>query len=162
MSIEIFGYSNPTTKDFAVKLGVALQLTNILRDIKKDAEEGRIYLPLEDLRKFNYSEDELIRGEYNNNFIELMEYESARAQEFYTEANSLLPKEDTGLMFPALIMRDIYHKLLKKIESHRYNVFKNEIHVSKSKKMTITFGIYLKHKLFYNMKDPRNLDTKNA
>jgi len=86
MCIEIFGYKHTSAKDFAVNLGIALQLTNILRDIKKDSERGRIYLPQEDLQRFNYSEQDLFNQVYNANFIDLMEYETKRAEEYFNKA----------------------------------------------------------------------------
>ena len=69
MCIEIFGYKHKSAKDFAINLGIAFQLTNILRDIKKDSEKGRIYLPQEDLAKFNYTENDLMQNKYDPNFI---------------------------------------------------------------------------------------------
>lgn len=155
MCIEIFGYRNPKTKDFAVNLGIALQLTNILRDVKKDALNGRIYLPAEDLEKFGYSEEDLLASRYNNSFIELMKFECARARQYYEKANSYLTKEDKGLMFAARIMEHIYFSLLEKIEKMNYNVFDNFAKVSKFKKLFITFGVFFKYKLLYNFDDPR-------
>ena len=80
MCIEIFGYRHSSAKDFAINLGIALQLTNILRDIKKDAEKGRIYLPQEDLKKFNYNENDLLSNTYNENFQKMMKYQVERAR----------------------------------------------------------------------------------
>jgi phytoene synthase len=150
MCIEIFGYKKPETKEFAVNLGIAMQLTNILRDIKSDSERGRIYLPLEDLNKFDYSEEELISGIYNKNFYDLMKYEAERAKYYYEKANSYLTKEDKGLMFSARIMQHIYFRILKKIERNNYNVFSGKMRISKLKKLFITFGVYFKYKLLYD------------
>ncbi|HLT23528.1 MAG TPA: phytoene/squalene synthase family protein [Ignavibacteria bacterium] len=157
MCIEIFGYSNPKTKDFAVAQGVALQLTNILRDVKKDADNGRIYIPKEDMDRFGYSEKDLINSTYNHNFVELMKFEAKRAREYYREADGLLSKEDKGLMFAARIMRHIYFDLLGKIEKRQYNVFKEEVRVSKLKKLFWTFGTYFKYRVLYDFKDPRGI-----
>ena len=88
MCIEIFGYKNKSTRDYAINLGVALQLTNIMRDVKKDADFGRIYLPKNDMEKFNYSETDLMNNIYNPNFIELMKYEGERAEYYFNKANS--------------------------------------------------------------------------
>lgn len=154
MCIEIFGYNNPKTKDFAINLGIALQLTNILRDIKTDSQQGRIYIPLEDLKKFNYSESELMNFVYNENFRNLMKYECERAGHYYDKANSYLTKEDKGLMFAARIMEHIYFRVLKKIEKKNYNVFENKVKVSKLKKIYITAGVYLKYRLLYNFDHP--------
>ena len=90
MCIEIFGYKHQSTKQFAVDLGIALQMTNILRDIGKDAKNGRIYLPQEDLKKFSYTEAEIMSLVYNNNFRDLMIYESARAKQYFNSATAHL------------------------------------------------------------------------
>lgn len=149
MSIEVFGYRNSNTKDFAVNLGIALQLTNILRDIRKDAEFGRIYIPLEDMKKFGYTEEDLIGMRYDERFVNLMKFECERAKEYYSRADSFLSRDDKGMMFAARIMQHTYFRLLKKIERRNYNVFKNEVKVSKAKKILITLGVYLKYKLLY-------------
>jgi phytoene synthase len=155
MCIEIFGYRNSSAKDFAVNLGIALQLTNILRDIKKDALNNRIYIPRGDLEKFGYSEKELLENKYNDSFIELMKYESERARKFYKKADSYLSKEDKGLMFPARIMQHIYFNVLKNIEKSNYNVFEKYAKVSKFRKIFITLGVYLKYRLLYSFNDTR-------
>ncbi len=143
MCIEIFGYNNPRTKSFAINLGIALQITNIIRDIRSDAVRGRIYIPTEDLRRFNYSEQDLLENKYDSNFISLMEYECERARFFYNEANKYLTDEDKGLMFSARIMEHIYFRVLEKIEKKNYNVFDKKIRVSKLKKIYITAGVFM-------------------
>ena len=157
MSVEVFGYRNKNTKEFAVNLGIAMQLTNILRDVKKDAERGRIYIPEEDLIRFGYNENDLLDYKYNNSFIDLMKFESNRAKEYYKKADALLSKDDKGLMFPARIMEHIYFSILKKIESMNYNVFGKVAKVSRIRKLHITFGVYLKYRLLYDFKDPRSV-----
>jgi phytoene synthase len=149
MCIEIFGYKNASTKEYAVNLGLAMQMTNILRDVKKDAENGRIYLPQKDLSTFNYSEDELLRSTYNNNFINLMKYESERAESFFTKANNKLDFEDKPSMFPARAMQHIYAKLLHKIKAENYDVMNNRINVGKVEKVTISLGVWAKYNLVY-------------
>jgi phytoene synthase len=149
MSIEVFGYSNEKTKDFAVNLGIALQLTNILRDIRQDAEFGRIYIPLEDMKKFGYTEDDLINMRYDDRFVELMKYECERAKSYYSKADSFLTKDDKGLMFAARIMQHIYFRLLGKIEKKNYNVFAEKVKVSKLKKIFIAIGVFVKYKVLY-------------
>src|ERR1044071_2030742 len=86
VSIEIFGYRNPACRQYAIELGLALQMTNIIRDVGKDLSNGRIYLPQEDLRQFNYSETELTQRHYNEHFLKLMEFEAARARKFFARA----------------------------------------------------------------------------
>lgn len=149
MCIEIFGYKNLSTKNFAVDLGIALQLTNILRDIGKDAEQGRIYLPQEDLQRFNYSEQELMTRAYNDRFRELMIYESGRAKRYFNSATSHLDLDDKKTMFAARAMQHIYYKMLEKIIAADYDVFNNNIKVSKIEKVGIALGVWAKYNLIY-------------
>lgn len=149
MCIEIFGYKHPSTKDFAVNLGIALQLTNILRDISKDAEKGRIYLPQEDLTAYGYSENELFNKTYNEKFIKLMQHEVDRAKNYFELATSNLNLEDKKTMFAARAMQHIYHKMLEKIISADYDVFNNNIKVSKFEKVGIAVGVWAKYRLVY-------------
>jgi phytoene synthase len=149
MSIEIFGYKNISTRKFAINLGYALQLTNILRDVKKDADEGRIYLPIADLRRFNYTEQELFNNVYNNNFVQLMRFEAERAKGFFAKANSALDISDKPKMFAARAMQHIYFNLLKKMEAENYNVFNKSIKVGKSEKVIIALGVWAKYNLVY-------------
>jgi 15-cis-phytoene synthase len=149
MSIEIFGYKTNNAKNYAVNLGIALQLTNILRDIKIDALNGRIYIPEEDLKKFGYTEEDLLNFRYNDSFIELMKFECKRAREYYEKANKAFVKEDRRLLFPARIMQHIYSGILKKIEKMNYNVFQKKAKVSKFRKVYYTLGVYLKYNLAY-------------
>lgn len=142
--IEIFGYKYDETKEYAVNLGYALQLTNILRDIKADSDNGRIYLPQEDLERFHYSEEELMRNVYNDNFVELMRFESRRAREYYHKARAALRPDESITMFAAQIMDAIYYRLLEKIEIADYNVFQGKISVSTSHKILIALRLWMK------------------
>ncbi len=149
MSIEIFGYKNVSTREFAINLGLALQITNILRDVKKDASIGRIYLPLEDLKKFNYSEEELFANIYNENFTALMHYEAERAKEYFAKANRALDISDKPNLFAARAMQHIYFRLLKKMEANNFNVYQNDIKVGKIEKAVIAIGVWVKYNLIY-------------
>jgi 15-cis-phytoene synthase len=149
MCIEIFGYKTENAKQYAVNLGIALQLTNILRDIKYDALNGRIYLPTEDLKRFGYSEDDLMNFRYNESFIELMEFECKRTRGYFEKANDSFVKEDRKLLFPARIMQKIYFNILQKIEKMNYNVFSKKAKVSKLKKLYYTLGVFVKYKLAF-------------
>jgi phytoene synthase len=120
--IEIFGYTNPAARDYAEKLGIACQLTNIMRDVKEDAQRNRIYLPLEDLARFDVSEEEILHSVYNDNFVRLMQFEAMRAQDFYREAEAALPPEDRGTLLTAEAMRMIYGALLDRIVRSNYRV----------------------------------------
>jgi phytoene synthase len=149
MCIEIFGYKHPSTKDYAVNLGIALQLTNILRDISKDAEKGRIYLPQEDLSAFGYSEKELLNKIYNNQYRDLMTYEVGRARRYFLQANSNLNIDDKKTMFAARAMQHIYSKMLDKIVDVDYDVYNNNVKVSKFEKIGIALGVWAKYILVY-------------
>ncbi len=131
VSIEIFGYRNPACKDYALELGLALQMTNIIRDVGKDLRSGRIYLPQEDLARFDYSETELQDRQYNERFIRLMEFEAARAREFFSRAAAALPPEDRRAMVPAEIMGAIYRGLLRRMELDKFRVFEKEYRLSR-------------------------------
>ena len=149
MCIEIFGYKHESTRDFAVNLGIALQLTNILRDIKKDAEDGRIYLPAEDMQKFNYSENDLLNLTYNENFKMMMRYEVNRARYYFERATECLNLDDKGKMFAARAMQHIYSRLLDKIVDAEYDVYNNEVKASKLEKIWISLGVWVKYNLVY-------------
>jgi phytoene synthase len=145
--IEIFGYRNPGTKTYAERLGIAFQLTNILRDLALDARRGRIYLPQDELKRFGYTEDELLAGRYNDAFVELMRFQCGRARDFFRAASAALPAEDTRPLLAAEIMRAIYYRLLIKIERERYDVFKGEIALGKSRKLFLASGLWLRSAL---------------
>jgi 15-cis-phytoene synthase len=134
VSIEIFGYRNSSCKDYAIELGLALQMTNIIRDVGKDLRNGRIYLPQEDLARFGYSEAELRDRQYNDKFIRLMEFEAARARKFFRRAAALLPPEDRRSMIAAEIMASVYGALLRRIAIDKFRVFEKEYRLSKLEK----------------------------
>ena len=123
LSIEIFGYQNPACRNYAVYLGKALQLTNILRDVRADAERGRIYLPLAELKKFNVSEAEILEAKYSDRYFALATSVADRARHFYRLARETLPAEDRRSMVPAELMGSVYWHLLLKLESQQFNVF---------------------------------------
>jgi phytoene synthase len=133
--IEIFGYQNPSAKTYAENLGLAFQITNILRDVREDAERGRIYLPLEDLSRFNVTEDEILRGVYSPNFVQLMDFEAKRAQEFYDRAQSALAPEDRSTLLTAEAMRLIYGALLERIVKSNYRVLDRRLSLSAPHKL---------------------------
>jgi len=149
MCIEIFGYRHPSAKDFAINLGIALQLTNILRDIKKDAEKGRIYLPKEDLEKFEYNESDIFNNTYNENFQKMMQYQVERAREYFNTATDCLNREDKKAMFAARAMQHIYYRMLNKIVDADYDVYNNKIKISTAKKVGISLGVWAKYRLVY-------------
>jgi 15-cis-phytoene synthase len=144
--IRIFGYRDIRIPAYAENLGMALQLTNILRDIGRDAKMGRIYLPLEDLRHFGVTEGQILEGKVTDGFRSLIDMQWNRAEAYYRRAEESWDPAEIHTMYPALIMKTVYHQLLEKIRSVRYDVFHNEISLSKLAKLRIAFGIYLKAK----------------
>ncbi|MFZ0962226.1 MAG: presqualene diphosphate synthase HpnD [Terriglobia bacterium] len=141
--IEIFGYQNPRTRDYAVHLGTALQLVNILRDVQRDAQRGRIYIPQEDLDRFSVRPGELLAGAYNDPFIELMQFECDRARHYFDLARQMLPPEDRHAMKAAEIMAAIYWGILKRIQKRCYNVFGKRVRVPRALKLWTAFTVYL-------------------
>ncbi len=134
VSIEIFGYRNEGCKQYAIELGLALQMTNIIRDVAKDMRNGRIYLPQEDLARFHYAESELVQGHYNERFVHLMEFQAQRARQFFATAAAALPAEDRRSMTPAEIMGSVYRGLLRRIELDKFRVFEKDYRLSKMEK----------------------------
>jgi phytoene synthase len=143
IAIEIFGYTDPRTRDYAVNLGKALQLVNILRDIRSDAQRGRIYLPSEDLDRFGVRPEELLSGVYNDPFIELMQFECDRARHFFGVARRFLAPQDRRAMVAAEIMGAIYWRLLGRIQKRRYNVFGERVRLPAPEKLWIALSVCL-------------------
>ena len=131
VSIEIFGYQNAACREYAIELGLALQVTNILRDVAKDFANGRIYLPGDDMKRFNYAEEDLVARIYDDRFVSLMQFEAGRAHEYFRRAAALLPREDRRSMVGAQIMASIYHALLRQMEQDRFRVFDRQYRLSK-------------------------------
>ena len=127
LSIEVFGYQDPVCREYAVCLGKALQLTNILRDVRSDAQRGRIYLPLSELARFQVSPEEIIRLEYSPRFSELASSVAQRARHFYRLAHDTLPPGERRTMVAAELMGSVYWRLLCKLERRRFNVFGPEL-----------------------------------
>jgi phytoene synthase len=144
VSIEIFGYKNPVCREYAVELGLALQITNIVRDVGKDLGNGRIYLPHEDMTRFGYSEADLALQTYDNRFVRLMQFEADRAHEHFGKAAALLPREDRRSMISAQIMASIYLALLRQMERDHFRVFDRHYRLSKAAKFLHVGGELLK------------------
>jgi phytoene synthase len=123
LSIEVFGYRDPACRDYAVYLGKALQLTNILRDVRADGQRGRIYLPLAELARFKVSPEEILRREYSPRFFELASSVARRARHFYQLARRTLPPVDRRSMVAAELMGAVYWRLLRKLERQQFQVF---------------------------------------
>jgi phytoene synthase len=135
--LEIFGYRQPAARDYAEALGIALQLTNIVRDVAVDLERGRVYLPQADLARFGCTEDDLRRGEVTPRVRDLLAFECGRAREYYEKAERLLPREDRRSLVAARIMGAIYHAVLVRIERNGYDVFKGTVRVPRPQRAAI-------------------------
>ncbi|MFN2453007.1 MAG: phytoene/squalene synthase family protein [Pyrinomonadaceae bacterium] len=135
MSSEIFGYTEPSTLIYAEALGIAMQLTNILRDVGEDARMNRIYLPQEDLRRFGYMESALVNGEVNENFRQLMRFEIERARHFYREAEKGIPLLNRDARFTVLLAARLYARILDAIERNGFDVWTRRAHLSLTGKL---------------------------
>ena len=135
---RLFGCVHEDSDKYAELLGNALQLTNILRDIGEDlANGGRIYLPINDLIRFQYSERDLVGKVYDGRFLALMSYEAERAEHLFAEAEKIMPAVDKAALIPARIMGEIYRNLLHKMRAGNFQVFSKRYSVSKARKLAI-------------------------
>ena len=135
--IEIFGYSEDAeaAHQHAEELGIAMQLTNILRDVREDMTLGRIYLPGEDLARFNYSEAELSRYEFTPAFRDLMKFQVERARDYFQRSEALFPLIDTQTRYCPVLLKRLYSKILDRIESQGYDVFSRRPALSRLQKL---------------------------
>ncbi|MEP6822246.1 MAG: presqualene diphosphate synthase HpnD [Chthoniobacterales bacterium] len=131
VSIEIFGYKNPRCQEYAIDLGLALQTTNIIRDVGKDMRLGRVYLPQDEMARFGYSEEDLVNDKRDDAFHALMEFQAERSRGFYRSAAALLPPEDRRSMIAAEIMASVYGKLLARMNADGFRVFEKEYRLSR-------------------------------
>ena len=141
--IQIMGYTDQRAREYAIDLGLAMQLTNILRDVREDAERGRIYIPQEDLRQFGYSEEDLLAGTVNDQFRSLMEFEVARAREYFERGKrllKLLPVRTRA--FPA-VLGGLYGRVLDRIEARNYNVFEGRVGLSTREKVGLAVRLWI-------------------
>jgi 15-cis-phytoene synthase len=140
LSIEIFGYQNEACRDYANYLGKALQLTNILRDVRNDAERGRIYLPLTELQRHGVTESEVLGLRYSERFRRLAEQIASRARHYYDLARQTLPNEDRRSMAAAELMGSVYWRLLRKLELQQFDVFgPHPTRLTKAQKLLLIF-----------------------
>jgi len=139
LSVEIFGYKNRKTLKYAENLGMALQLTNIIRDVREDAERGRIYLPQDELQKFNISSDDLLALKTSPELTALLEFQTERAKEYYRIAMDNLPKEDRYSQRTGLIMSAIYEATLDEIVKDNFQVMKHRVSLTPIRKLWIAW-----------------------
>ena len=144
LSASIFGVTRPETLEYAERLGLAFQLTNIIRDVGEDARKGRIYLPVNELQQFGVTAADLLNARHSENFEKLMAFQAARAQKAYDEAFALLPKEDRRAQRPGLIMASIYRALLTEIEHDKYHVLEHRISLTPIRKLWLAWKTYVR------------------
>jgi phytoene synthase len=145
--LHVFGTRDPRAKDYAVNLGMAFQLTNILRDLGADADRGRIYLPQEDLLRFDYPVQHLLQKRRTPPFDALMAFQCRRAREFYGQARVILdslPRDDRRALLPAEIMRGVYERILLRIERTGYRVLGPRISLSTPSKLATAAAVWLR------------------
>ncbi len=144
MCSEIFGYHDKKALDHAIELGIAMQLTNILRDVGEDVDRGRIYIPLEDLKRFGYTREEFMRKELNDNFIELIRFQIERARLYYHKSDLGIPMLEKNSRFAVLVSSLNYSNILKTIEKNGYDVFSQRAYRSFYQKISTIPYIWYK------------------
>ena len=144
LSASIFGFTRPETLQYAEKLGLAFQLTNIIRDVGDDARKGRIYLPVNELQQFNVTAADILNARHSENFEKLMAFQVQRAQAAYDEAFALLPAADRRAQRPGLMMAAIYRTLLNEIERDGYKVLNQRISLTPIRKLWLAWKTYVR------------------
>ena len=141
VSARIFGQSQPRTTDYAHKLGLAFQLTNIIRDVGEDAMRGRIYLPVNELQQFDVKAHEILQRKHSERFVALMRFQAQRAHALYDEALALLPDADRRAQKPGLMMASIYRTLLREIEADDFQVLNQRISLTPLRKLWLAWKV---------------------
>jgi phytoene synthase len=144
LSASIFGVTSPRTLEYAEKLGLAFQLTNIIRDVGEDARKGRIYLPVNELQQFGVTAADILNARHSDKFEALMKFQADRARAYYAEAMALLPKEDRRAQRPGLMMSAIYHTLLVEIERDHFHVLNQRISLTPLRKLWLAWKTYVR------------------
>jgi len=147
MAAEIFGYQDRGTQKYAYHLGMAFQLTNILRDVREDAARGRIYIPLDELKQFKVTENDILQNQTSPQMRALLEFQARRAQDYYNQAYSLLSEHDRYAQRTGLIMAAIYQRLLKTIANKDYDVMGGRISLNPFLKLWLAWNTARKEKL---------------
>ena len=143
LAAGIFGYTNARTLEYARQLGLAFQLTNIIRDVGEDARKNRIYLPMEDLKQFGVTAADILNARESEAFAQLMRFQAARAREHYHNAFSALPEEDRKLQRPGLIMAAIYRTLLDELEADGFHVLTRRTSLTPLRKFWIAWRTWI-------------------
>jgi len=144
LAAEIFGYSDRATLKYAHDLGMAFQLTNIIRDVGEDARRGRIYLPIDELQRFNVPAAEILEARYSDNFRELMAFQTERARQFYAQAFAHLPAADRKSQRPGLVMAAIYRALLEEIARDGFQVLDRRTSLTPIRKLWLAWRTWVK------------------
>ena len=144
LSASIFGVTNPQTLKYAEKLGLAFQLTNIIRDVGEDARKGRIYLPINELQQFGVTAADLLNSRHSDKFEALMRFQVERAGRIYDEAMALLPREDRRAQRPGLMMAAIYRTVLDEIARDNYHVLNQRISLTPIRKLWLAWKTYVR------------------
>lgn len=139
LSVEIFGYQNRATLKYAENLGMALQLTNIIRDVREDAERGRLYLPQDEMDQFNVKTDDILALKASPELVELLKFQSLRAQQYYQQAMATLPDNDRYTQRTGLIMANIYQATLNEIEQDDFQVMQHRVSLTPLRKFWIAW-----------------------
>jgi phytoene synthase len=143
LSASIFGATTPATLEYAEKLGLAFQLTNIIRDVGEDARKGRIYLPVNELQQFGVTAADLLNARHTDKFEALMKFQADRAHATYEEAFALLPAQDRRAQRPGLMMAAIYRTLLREIEADGFHVLNQRISLTPLRKLWLAWKTYV-------------------
>ncbi len=141
--IEAVGYEDPAAREYAVDLGIAMQLTNVMRDVKEDMDRGRIYLPLDDIRSFGYSEQDLMDGRNNESFRRLMAFQAERARSYFDSGARLFPLLSRESRACATVLHQLYSRILDRMESSGYDVFERRIGLSTSEKLLLMAKLWI-------------------
>jgi len=143
LAAGIFGYRNPRTREYAEKLGLAFQLTNIIRDVGEDARKNRIYLPLDELKEYGVTAADILNANHTESFVRLMRFQAGRARRCYDEALALLPAEDRRAQRPGLMMAAIYRALLDEIAGDDYRVLQQRTALTPIRKLWIAWRTWV-------------------
>ena len=144
LAAEIFGFQDRQTQKYAHDLGIAFQLTNIIRDVGEDARRGRVYLPVDELKRFNVPVSDILNSRYSENFRKMMEFQIERAEHYYSQAMSQLPKIDRKRQSPGLVMAAIYRTLLDEIKRDGCQVLSQRVSLTPIRKLWIAWRTWIK------------------
>lgn len=135
--IEIFGYTDERAREYAVDMGLAMQLTNIIRDVREDSRRGRIYVPLDELMRFGYAEQDLEQGVVNDPFRKLMEYQAARAREHFERGRRIVPLLSADSRACLALLHGLYSRILDRIEAAGFDVYSRRVGLGTHEKLLL-------------------------